>query len=87
MEAERKERERQAPGPPRPGGRYTWVVGVAALIVIIVVAFNSLPNAGRGYRGPGGRASACRSSPPPSLDERSRGRYEHQAGSKGRQRG
>ena len=52
MEAERKERERQAAGPPRPGGRYTWVVGVAALIVIIVVAFNSLPNAGRGYRGP-----------------------------------
>ena len=50
MEAERRERE--APGPPRPGGRYTWVVGVAALIVIIVVAFNSLPNAGRGYRGP-----------------------------------
>ena len=52
MEAERKERERKAAGPPRPGGRYTWVVGVAALIVIIVVAFNSLPNAGRGYRGP-----------------------------------
>jgi hypothetical protein len=52
MEAERRERERRAAGPPRPGGRYTWVVGVAALIVIIVVAFNSLPNAGRGYRGP-----------------------------------
>jgi peroxiredoxin len=52
MEAERKERERRAPGPPRPGGRYTWVVGVAALIVIVVVAINSLPNAGRGYSGP-----------------------------------
>lgn len=52
MEAERRERERETPGPPRPAGRYTWVVGVAALIVIIVVAFNSLPNAGRGYRGP-----------------------------------
>ena len=52
MEAERREREREGPGAPRPGGRYTWVVGVAALIVIIVVAFNSLPNAGRGYRGP-----------------------------------
>ena len=52
MEAERRERERQAPGPPRAGGRYTWVVGVAALIVVVVVAFNSLPNAGRGYRGP-----------------------------------
>ena len=52
MEAERKEREQQGPGAPRTGGRYTWVVGVAALIVIIVVAFNSLPNAGRGYSGP-----------------------------------
>ena len=52
MEAERREREQAGPGPARPGGRYTWVVGVAALIVIIVVAFNSLPNAGRGYRGP-----------------------------------
>lgn len=52
MEAERKERERETAGPPRPGGRYTWVVGIAALVVVIVVAFNSLPNAGRGYRGP-----------------------------------
>ena len=52
MEAERREREEKAPGPPRPAGRYTWVVGVAALFVVVVVAFNSLPNAGRGYRGP-----------------------------------
>jgi hypothetical protein len=52
MEQERREREERSPGPPRPAGRYTWVVGVAALFVVIVVAFNSLPNAGRGYRGP-----------------------------------
>lgn len=52
MEKERREREERSPGPPRPAGRYTWVVGVAALFVVIVVAFNSLPNAGRGYRGP-----------------------------------
>jgi peroxiredoxin len=52
MEAEREQRERQGVGPPRPAGRYTWVVGIAALFVVIVVAFNSLPNAGRGYRGP-----------------------------------
>jgi hypothetical protein len=51
MEDERREREK-SPGPPRPAGRYTWVVGVAALFVVVVVAFNSLPNAGRGYRGP-----------------------------------
>ena len=50
MEDERRERERV--GPPRPSGRYTWVVGIAALLAVIVVAFNSLPNAGRGYRGP-----------------------------------
>lgn len=52
MEDERREREEKPPGAPRPAGRYTWVVGVAALFVVIVVAFNSLPNAGRGYRGP-----------------------------------
>jgi hypothetical protein len=49
---EKERRERAPVVPPRPAGRYTWVVGVAALIVVIVVAFNSLPNAGRGYRGP-----------------------------------
>jgi hypothetical protein len=54
MEKERREREERSrsSGPPRPAGRYTWVVGVFALFVVVVVAFNSLPNAGRGYRGP-----------------------------------
>lgn len=52
MEAEREAREREAPGPPRPSSRYTWVVGIAALIVIIVVGVNSLSNPGRGTRGP-----------------------------------
>jgi hypothetical protein len=52
MAKERREREEKSPPPPRPAGRYTWVVGVAALFVVVVVAFNSLPNAGRGYRGP-----------------------------------
>ena len=40
------------PEAPRPSGRYTWVVGIAFLIVVIVVGINSLPNAGRGFRGP-----------------------------------
>jgi hypothetical protein len=47
--------EEKPPGPPpsaRPGSRYAWVVGVAFVIVIVVVGFNSLPNAGRGFRGP-----------------------------------
>lgn len=42
------------PPPPRraPGRSYTWVVGVAAVILIAVVGLNSLPNAGEGIRGP-----------------------------------
>jgi hypothetical protein len=52
MEAERRERERQAPGPPRPGGRYTWVIGVAALIVVTVGMLRTLSNEGEGLRGP-----------------------------------
>jgi hypothetical protein len=33
---------RKPPEPPRPGGRYMWVVGVAALILLIVVAAHQL---------------------------------------------
>jgi hypothetical protein len=35
-----------------PGRSYMWVVGVAGVIAIVVVAANSLPNAGRGSSGP-----------------------------------
>jgi hypothetical protein len=52
IEAERRERERRAPGPPRPAGRYTWVVGVAALIVIAVGLLRAVSNSGEGLRGP-----------------------------------
>jgi hypothetical protein len=52
MEAERRERERQAGGPPRPSGRYTWVVGIAALIVIAVGLLRVLGNSGEGLSGP-----------------------------------
>ncbi|MEA2427170.1 MAG: hypothetical protein QOF37_798 [Thermoleophilaceae bacterium] len=38
--------------PPRRQGRYTWVVGVAAVIAIVVAGLNSLPHAGRGSHGP-----------------------------------
>ena len=37
--------------PPRPGGRYGWVVGVAFVIVVIVAGANALRNSGEGYRG------------------------------------
>jgi hypothetical protein len=44
------------PGPPprpaRPRGRYTWVVGVAAVIAIAVASINSLQHVGGGKGGP-----------------------------------
>ena len=48
---DRREPEAEPP-PPRRRGRYTWVVGVAAVIAIAVVALNSLPNPARGSDGP-----------------------------------
>jgi hypothetical protein len=44
--ARREQRRRE------PGRSYMWVVGVAGVIAIAVVAINSLPNAGRGSSGP-----------------------------------
>lgn len=40
------------PEPPRRRGRYTWVLGVAAVIVIAVVFLNSARHPGRGIEGP-----------------------------------
>ena len=52
-ELDRTHPEQQGPPPPRRRrGGYTWVVGVAAVIAIIVAGFNSIPNAGRGDHGP-----------------------------------
>jgi hypothetical protein len=42
---------RRPRAPPRPGGRYGWVVGVAFIIVVIVAGANALRNSGEGYRG------------------------------------
>jgi hypothetical protein len=47
-----REAEREAPRRREPGRSYMWVVGVAGVIAIAVVAINSLPNAGRGSSGP-----------------------------------
>jgi hypothetical protein len=49
LAAERKLERRQAP---KPSSAYSWVVGIAFLILIIVVGVNSLPNAGEGLKGP-----------------------------------
>ena len=50
------------PKPPessRPSGRYTWVVGIAFIIVIIVAGANALRHGGAGYRGvPAGKRLA-----------------------------
>lgn len=49
LAAERKLELKQAP---RPSSAYSWVVGIAFLILIIVVGVNALPNAGEGLKGP-----------------------------------
>jgi hypothetical protein len=49
LAAERKLELKQAP---KPSSAYSWVVGIAFLLLIIVVGINSLPNAGEGLKGP-----------------------------------
>jgi hypothetical protein len=49
---DRREPEPQPPRRVEPGRSYMWVVGLAGLIVIVVVAINSLGNAGGGSNGP-----------------------------------
>jgi hypothetical protein len=49
LAAERKLEQRNAP---KPSSAYSWVVGIAFLILIVVVGLNSLPNAGEGLKGP-----------------------------------
>lgn len=49
LAAEHKLHQRKAP---KPSSAYSWVVGIAFLILIIVVGLNSLPNAGEGLKGP-----------------------------------
>jgi hypothetical protein len=49
---DRADAERPPPRRSQPGRSYMWVVGVAGVIAIAVVAINSLPNAGRGSSGP-----------------------------------
>jgi hypothetical protein len=49
LRAERKLEQRRAP---KPSSAYSWVVGIAFLLLIIVVGVNSLPNAGEGLKGP-----------------------------------
>jgi hypothetical protein len=62
-ELDEKRPEPDMPKPPEPrrgSGRYTWVVGVAAVILIVIVGANTLPKAGEGLKGlpPGMRMPA-----------------------------
>lgn len=41
----------ESPPETPPAPRYTWVVGLGALVVIAAVLINSVPNSGRGIRG------------------------------------
>jgi len=48
-----REREAKPAGPPpRPAGRYMWVVGVAFVIVLAVAGINALRHSGGGLHGP-----------------------------------
>ena len=49
--AQEQEERRRRPEPPRPGGRYGWVVGVAFLLAIIVAGFNAIDNEGEAVFG------------------------------------
>jgi hypothetical protein len=46
------ERAAQPGPPPRPRGRYMWVVGVAFVIVVAVAGLNAVRHSGGGLRGP-----------------------------------
>jgi hypothetical protein len=50
--AAEEERASKPSPPPRPAGRYMWVVGVAFVIVIAVAGINALRHSGGGLRGP-----------------------------------
>lgn len=50
-EREPEPKPRQPSGPPRPGSRYGWVVGIAFVIAISIGMINLIGNAGEGYRG------------------------------------
>ena len=57
LAAERKLERRQAP---KPSSAYSWVVGIAFLILIIVVGLNSLPNGPSPWAVNGDPGAACR---------------------------
>jgi hypothetical protein len=47
-----EERESQPKPPPRPAGRYMWVVGIAFVIALAVAGLNAIKHSGGGLKGP-----------------------------------
>ena len=52
VEELRAERKLEAQKAPKPSSAYSWVVGIAFLLLVIVVGLNTLPNSGEGLKGP-----------------------------------
>ena len=50
--AAEEERASKRPSPPRPSGRYMWVVGVVFVIVVALAGLNAIRHSGGGLRGP-----------------------------------
>jgi hypothetical protein len=56
---EREPEEQPKPEPPRQRSPYTWVIGIAFVLAVIVAGANALRNEGAGYRGvPAGKLLA-----------------------------
>ena len=51
LAAEEERQSKPAGPPPRPAGRYMWVVGVAFVIVVAIAGINALRHSGGGLRG------------------------------------
>jgi hypothetical protein len=47
-----EERDAQPKPPPRPAGRYMWVVGIAFVIALAVAGLNAIKHSGGGLKGP-----------------------------------
>jgi hypothetical protein len=47
-----EERDAQPKPPPRPAGRYMWVVGIAFVIALAVAGLNAIKHTGGGLKGP-----------------------------------
>jgi hypothetical protein len=71
----------KAPEPARPSGRYTWVIGVAFILVVIVAGANALRHSGAGFRGiPAGKQLAPFAAPLATSDHNNDASIQPHAG-------